>query len=203
MMKKQTYGIAVLVTNILKRRKIYMKNQNRRLYNLWSNMLQRCYNENYTGFQYYGEKGIVVIEEWEDFNNFKKWALDNGYEEHLVLHRKDTTKDYEPENCEWLTKGDHLAGGKGKEIKIEYEGKTITLSALSKITGICRETLKNRYLIGWSTEEIISKPHNGLRRSYQEALKKKLNEYFSKVESEEIKKIKEDIMKMINETKAS
>jgi hypothetical protein len=179
------------------------KMQNRRLYALWNNVMQRCYNKNNTNFQYYGEKGIVVCEEWEDFNNFKKWALENGYESHLVLHRKDSTKDYDTDNCEWLTKGDHLAGGRGKDITVEYEGKTITLSALSKITSICRETLKRRYLNGWSMEEMVSKPHGGKRRTYQETLKKKLNEYFDNVEGNEIKKIKEDIFKMINETKAS
>lgn len=62
-------------------------------------MMRRCYNPKSVMWKQYGEKGIGVCEEWHDREVFKKWARDNGYEKGLRLERKDSNKDYCPENC--------------------------------------------------------------------------------------------------------
>lgn len=62
-------------------------------------MMKRCYNSKSVMWKWYGEKGIGVCEEWHDREAFKKWARENGYEKGLRLERKDSSKDYCPENC--------------------------------------------------------------------------------------------------------
>lgn len=78
------------------------------IYNSWTAMRSRCYNEKDIGFNNYGGRGVRVCSEWkDDFIPFQKWALENGWEEGLTLDRKDNEfGNYEPSNCKWSTPPD-------------------------------------------------------------------------------------------------
>lgn len=140
-------------------------NSNKLLYKKWINIRQKCNNPKDDNFIYYGGKGIIVCEEWDSFENFKNWALNNGYKEGLVLSRKTANDDYSPETCEWVTDLQHRAkrGNIGKVLTTTYNEIEITLSELSRIVGINRETLKSRYLQGCRDLELIRKPNHGLK----------------------------------------
>jgi hypothetical protein len=73
------------------------------VYFSWRNMMARCYNNNTPKFYLWGGKGIVVCSEWHDVAVFSEWALSNGYQNGLSLDRIDSSKNYEPGNCEWVT----------------------------------------------------------------------------------------------------
>lgn len=74
------------------------------LYAIYHGMLQRCYNPNSQRYKYYGSSGIAVCAYWsEDFMNFYDWAMSNGYQDGLSIDRLDSSEDYCPENCEWVT----------------------------------------------------------------------------------------------------
>jgi hypothetical protein len=75
-----------------------------KLYGIYYGIHQRCYNPNNDRYQYYGAKGISVCKEWEEsFQNFFDWANKNGYVEGLSIDRLDSSQNYEPSNCEWVT----------------------------------------------------------------------------------------------------
>ena len=76
----------------------------RRLYGAWQQMRGRCENPNTTAYAWYGAKGIKVCPEWQDFPTFRAWALSHGYALGMSLDRLDATKDYSPDNCEYVTK---------------------------------------------------------------------------------------------------
>lgn len=62
-------------------------------------MMKRCYNENSVAYKDYGAKGISVCDEWHDRENFRKWAIENGYTKGMRLERIDSQKGYDPTNC--------------------------------------------------------------------------------------------------------
>lgn len=45
--------------------------------------------------------------DWDDYSVFETWALAHGYDDTLVIERRDASKNYEPSNCEWITKSEN------------------------------------------------------------------------------------------------
>lgn len=75
-----------------------------RLYTIWAGMKKRCNNPNHMHYKYYGGKGVKVCAEWEtSFEPFRDWALSNGYRDDLTIDRIDSSGDYTPNNCQWIT----------------------------------------------------------------------------------------------------
>lgn len=75
------------------------------LYNSWKGMRQRCYSPKDENYKFYGDRGIKICSEWrESFESFRDWANANDYIVGLTVDRIDPTGDYEPSNCEWVTR---------------------------------------------------------------------------------------------------
>ena len=75
-----------------------------KLHNEWRQMKARCYIRSSSNYSYYGGRGIKVCNEWlKSFDDFRNWALKNGYNENLTLDRIDVNKDYSPDNCRWVS----------------------------------------------------------------------------------------------------
>ena len=126
-----------------------------RLYNVWINMRQRCYNKNMPSYKNYGERGIVVCEEWHDFAEFYKWAMENGYKNDLTIERINVNGNYEPNNCKWATR-EEQAYNKRNNRYITYNGKTQTMKEWSVETGINYFKIRDRLRRGWSVERTLN-----------------------------------------------
>lgn len=74
---------------------------NTRTYRTWAAMIQRCSNPKNAKWSDYGGRGIMVCEEWKDFNKFLSdmGERPNG----KTLGRKDHDMGYSKSNCEWQT----------------------------------------------------------------------------------------------------
>lgn len=83
-----------------------------KIYSVYANIKYRCYNSNHHEFHNYGGKGIIVCDEWlgeNGFANFYEWALNNGYEAGLTIDRLNSDGNYEPNNCQWITRSENTA----------------------------------------------------------------------------------------------
>lgn len=77
---------------------------NTRLCRIWRNMKTRCYNKNSPNYKYYGEKGVLICDEWRNsFSAFYDWSINNGYSDNLTIDRINPFGNYEPNNCRWVT----------------------------------------------------------------------------------------------------
>lgn len=73
----------------------------------WKNMMSRCFYEKDKCYNSYGKSGIKVCELWLSYDNYYKWAIENGYFAHCRAHRLDNSKDYCPENVIFLSETSH------------------------------------------------------------------------------------------------
>jgi len=132
-----------------------------RLYRIWAAMLARCKCE-YGHNKNYIKKNIRVTEEWYNFIPFKEWALSNGYEENLVIDRKDNDGNYSPDNCRWITKKENNRNGSATKLTIDQvieikktRNNGITQKETAKIYGVTQCTIsaiRRNYL--WSDVQI-------------------------------------------------
>lgn len=82
-----------------------------RLYSIWHRMLQRGGAKQCADVRIkkdYHDRGITVCEEWLVFENFRDWALANGYSDEKQIDRTDNDKGYCPENCHWVTPKENM-----------------------------------------------------------------------------------------------
>ena len=79
-----------------------------KLWKEWNTMLWRCNPKNKRHHVWYSDLGIKVCDEWLKYTNFKEWALNNGFEEHLTIDRINEDLDYSPSNCRWLTLSENV-----------------------------------------------------------------------------------------------
>lgn len=70
-------------------------------------MRKRCSNPNDIGWKYYGGKGVRICAEWSDFAVFRDWATTSGYAKDLTIDRLNANGNYEPANCEWVTRSEN------------------------------------------------------------------------------------------------
>ena len=128
-----------------------------RLYGIWSGMKTRCNNENEKIYKRYGALGVTVCEEWNRFEPFYKWAMNNGYTDCLTLDRKDNNKGYSPDNCRWVTMKEQENNRRNNRL-LTYNGETKTISQWANDTGIKYTTLYRRITNGWTAESALTTP---------------------------------------------
>lgn len=128
------------------------------LYRSWNAMKQRCVNPNNAEYSHYGGRGISYCKEWEDFSNFMKWALNNGWKSGLTIDRIDNDKGYSPDNCRWVTRAEQNRNQSRTHIIMDGD-KRLTASQVGKMIGVSSHTMAK-----WCREENIKTLSDALER---------------------------------------
>jgi hypothetical protein len=128
--------------------------RNNKLYVCWQNMIRRCYDNKTNHFENYGGRGIIVCDDWRNFDNFYN-DMHISYKIGLPLDRKDNNGNYSKHNCHWVTQK-HQLNNTSRNRFITYGGKTLTLSQWAEEIGVKRSTFAQRfYVYKWSLNRIF------------------------------------------------
>ncbi len=130
-----------------------------RLYGVWRDIKDRCYNENNKEFFGYGGRGITVCDEWvKDFQAFYDWSMANGYKEGLTIDRINNDKGYSPDNCRWANMKTQSNNRRSNHL-ITYNGKTQTIAQWADEMEISYDALVARITkYHWTIERALTEP---------------------------------------------
>ena len=127
-----------------------------RLYQVWSEMLNRCRNPRSKDYPRYGGRGCQVAARWYRFENF--YADMGPRPEGHQIDRIDPKGPYCPENCRWVTPREN-AINKRDGIRFPYQGELLTMTEIGRRIGIGKSTIHKRIrILGWSWEKAIRTP---------------------------------------------
>jgi len=140
-----------------------------KLYFVWKSMLYRCYNPKSKEYPKMKKDNITVCYEWgTDFWAFHDWAYKNGYEPGKCLSRKDQKKDFTPDNCIFIEKGEQLHRNRNTNFGKKYEvnGQRLTLSEVAWMYDLNASYLLNRMKRGMTMEEAVNTPKGSHTPAY-------------------------------------
>lgn len=128
----------------------------KRLYRIWHNMTERCNNKNNAGFKNYGGRGITVCSEWNNYETFARWALNNGYKDNLTIDRIDNDSGYSPNNCRWATMEDQVRNRRNNRYET-INGTTKTVAEWAREYRVNAKTVTERLDRGLDIKSALSK----------------------------------------------
>lgn len=121
--------------------------RNKRIYQIWTGMMDRCYNESNPHYRNYGGRGIGVADRWHDVRNFEADVAPT-YVVGLSIDRTDNDKGYGPDNFRWATKSEQQNNRRVNR-RIETPKGIMTIAQAAQAFGIKDHTLRNRLSKGW------------------------------------------------------
>ncbi len=128
-----------------------------RTYNVYVNMLQRCYNKKAPAYRIYGQRGITVCSRWkESFLLFLSNMGECPSAKHSI-DRINNDGDYSPENCRWATRKEQSRNRRQNKW-ITHNGITMTQLDWSIKLFQSRDLLRMRLQKGWSLEKALTTP---------------------------------------------
>lgn len=137
------------------------KDNRTRLHNVWKAINYRVKPYAHPkAKRVYFDKGIDICPEWAVYSVFKKWALENGFEPHLQIDRRDNSKGYHPENCRWVTVQVNMSNRSVTKF-VEYKGRVLPFMDLVREFNFDHKrmnTVYNRIMKGWSVERAFDEP---------------------------------------------
>lgn len=135
----------------------------KKLYGVYKAMIDRCYNSQNSRYSSYGERGIIICDEWlgdNGYDNFAKWTLLTRKDDSLTIDRINVNGNYEPSNCRWITNQEQQYN-KRTNVMVEYNGEIHPLKFWSKQLNIPYTTLHMWFSKkNMSIQEIIDKHQN-------------------------------------------
>lgn len=127
------------------------------LYDIYHNIIQRCYNKSVPHYNLYGGRGIDVCEEWRmNFKEFYYWAIQNNWQKGLTVDRINNNLGYYPNNCRIVT------------YKVQGRNRRN-----NKFTVELAENIKNEYSKELRNGNELAKKHNVNSASIYNIINKK------------------------------
>lgn len=136
-----------------------------RIHHIWKGIHGRCNHPTGKNSCY---KNISYCSEWEQFEPFYEWAINNGYDDSLTIDRIDSNGNYEPSNCRWVT-WEVQANNTSQTRHVTYKGETHTIREWSNIIGLNYNLLNQRYCNG-ERGDILFRPYKMFKKKMPEGV---------------------------------
>lgn len=163
----------------------YKKSTHKKIYEIWRDMLRRCYDEKRLK-KYPTYRGCEVCEEWHNFQNFAQWYEENYYEiegQKMCLDKDILIKGnkiYSPQTCMFVphrinvlfTKSNNIRGE--YPIGIDYQKRSDKLRVRCEI---CEEGYKKRIYLGVFPPNEIEKAFMAYKTFKEKYIKQVADEY--------------------------
>jgi len=140
----------------LSRVKIANRQERRATWQVWYDMLSRCFKTGNHSYHNYGKRGITVCDRW--VNSFEAFLQDMGKRPSPAhsIDRIDNDGNYEPDNCRWATLDEQARNNRRNNL-LTLNGKTMCITDWAAFIGIDRTTLRDR-LKTHSVEDALRMP---------------------------------------------
>ncbi len=130
--------------------------QERRLYDIWHAIRNRCKNPNATFYRHYGGRGISICKEWDE--DFVAFARDVGLPpDDYELDRANNNGNYEPGNVRWVSRSDNIKNTRRARM-ITIDGVTKNMSTWCDECGVSRPAMFRRLALGWTGRKLLTGP---------------------------------------------
>ncbi len=126
----------------------WSRNRRPKLYHLWNNMNQRCYNPKTQYYNLYGGRGIRVCKRWsigeDGKTGYQCFVQDVGMrptDQHSI-DRINTNGNYEPGNVRWATKREQSlnrriqSNNKTGHVGVSIDGNRYRVTYCKKYLGL-------------------------------------------------------------------
>lgn len=111
-----------------------------KVYKSWSDMIQRCTNENTPNYERWGGRGITVCDRWLKFENFYEDMGDPPAG--MSLDRRENDGNYEPGNCRWATPKEQANNRRSNHL-VAIDGVVMSASEADRLLGLNQGTTAN------------------------------------------------------------
>jgi len=129
-----------------------------KIYSSWTGMRDRCLtktNKNY-------KEGINLCFAWYEFTEFKKWAMENGFDSESQIRRKNLSIGYYPENCKVI---------KRKLNTYEFKGQMLTAAKIFDMhesAAVTKQAFRRRLKKGYSINKALMEPPKMNKTTYKQ-----------------------------------
>jgi hypothetical protein len=136
--------------------------RNKKIYDSWKRMMERCNNPKDKDYRRYGAKGISVTQRWHSFPLFFE-DMEPAYFPKATLDRIDNASPYSSENCRWATRAQQSNNRGAFLRRVTIGGVTKNVTEWSRHYNIRTGTVFKRIYSGWSPLKALTVP---VHRSY-------------------------------------
>lgn len=130
------------------------------LFTLWSNIVDRCTNHKHPSYKNYGGRGIQIIKEWEEspakFIDYIKTTIGHRPSKGHSLDRIDVNAGYQPNNLRWASRVTQ-SRNRTDNLFIEMNNQTRCLSDWATELKISPSLMRFRYKKYGNNFEELSK----------------------------------------------
>lgn len=128
-----------------------------RLLIVWTDIHARTTDPRHPAYRRYKD---FCVTGWDDFSDFKAWALGSGYEHGLDIDRIDNNLGYSPDNCRFVSRSENNRNRRTNRLVSAFgEIKTLVEWAEDERCSVQAQSVAARIdRYGWSAEKAISQP---------------------------------------------